>query len=40
MKLTEQQIDDFNREGWLFLPHRPRHLNFVATIDSVDAHLA
>jgi len=20
MKLTEQQIDDFNREGWLFLP--------------------
>src|SRR5437660_10712956 len=20
MKLTQQQIDDFNREGWLFLP--------------------
>ena len=20
MKLTAQQIDDFNREGWLFLP--------------------
>jgi ectoine hydroxylase len=20
MKLTQQQIEDFNREGWLFLP--------------------
>ncbi len=20
MNLTQQQIDDFNREGWLFLP--------------------
>jgi len=20
MKLTQQQIDDFHREGWLFLP--------------------
>jgi ectoine hydroxylase len=20
MKLTQQQIDDFDREGWLFLP--------------------
>ena len=20
MRLTQQQIDDFNREGWLFLP--------------------
>ena len=20
MKLTQQQIDDFNRDGWLFLP--------------------
>ena len=20
MELTQQQIDDFNREGWLFLP--------------------
>ena len=20
MKLTQQQVDDFNRDGWLFLP--------------------
>ena len=20
MRLTQQQVDDFNREGWLFLP--------------------
>src|SRR6266404_1000554 len=32
MKLTQQQIDDFNREGWLFLPelYSPEEVNLLA----------
>jgi ectoine hydroxylase len=32
MKLTQQQIDDFNREGWLFLPElfRAEEVEFLA----------
>src|SRR5712691_3338687 len=32
MKLTQQQIDDFNREGWLFLPElfRPEEVALLA----------
>ena len=32
MKLTQQQIDDFNREGWLFLPElfSPEEVGFLA----------
>src|SRR5882762_6864025 len=32
MKLTQQQIDDFNREGWLFLPElfSPEEVAFLA----------
>ena len=32
MKLTPQQIDDFNREGWLFLPElfSPEEVAYLA----------
>ena len=32
MKLTQQQIDDFNREGWLFLPElfSPEEVDYLA----------
>src|SRR4029079_8817331 len=32
MKLTQQQIEDFNREGWLFLPElfSPEEVEFLA----------
>src|SRR6201994_4828743 len=32
MKLTQQQIDDFNREGWLFLPElfKPEEVALLA----------
>ncbi|MBW8857075.1 MAG: proline hydroxylase, partial [Bradyrhizobium sp.] len=32
MKLTQQQIDDFNREGWLFLPElfSPEEVAYLA----------
>jgi ectoine hydroxylase len=30
MKLTQQQIEDFNREGWLFLPELFVSAHFTA----------
>lgn len=32
MRLTQQQIDHFNREGWLFLPElfRPEEVSLLA----------
>ena len=32
MRLTQQQVDDFNREGWLFLPelYSPEEVNLLA----------
>ena len=32
MKLTQQQIDDFHREGWLFLPElfSPEEVAYLA----------
>ena len=39
MKLTQQQIDDFNREGWLFLPElfSPEEVALLAR--EADQHL-